>query len=110
MTEARFVPDQHHPVIPIMTRLAREAGIYDELLHADIQQRAAVTLIIEILDLISPNILAHPRTLPLSALTLRAYAELLETSAGLIRTVPHLAKLADQIHDREQHHRDGKRS
>lgn len=94
MTEARFVPDRDHPIIPIMARLARDAGTYDALLHADIRQRAAVTLLIEILDMLAPSVLAHPRVIPLSALTLRAYAELLTTSAELIETDPHLAKLA----------------
>jgi hypothetical protein len=107
MTEARYVPDQHHPVIAIMTRLATEAGMYDELLNADVQQRAAVTLIIEMLDMIAPNVLPHPRVLPLSALTLRAYAELIERSAELIEIDPQFAALANLIHDRE---RDRKRS
>lgn len=108
MSETLFVPDRDHPVIPIMARLAREAGTYDELLHADVRQRAAVTLTVEMLDMISPNMLAHPQTLPLTALALRAYAELLGASAELIETAPHLQHLVDE-HERH-HHRGGRRS
>jgi hypothetical protein len=68
-----------------------------DLGKADLQQRAAVTLIIEVLDMIAPQLVGVPRTLPLAALTLRAYAELLERGDGLIKTDPTLAALAEIV-------------
>jgi hypothetical protein len=92
MTELR-----NHPIVPIMARLAEDAGRRDELVNADIQQRAVVSLLTEILDMFAPQVLPLPRLLPFVTLTLRAYAELIERSAELLKTDPDLANLAESI-------------
>lgn len=78
----------HHPIMPIMARQAAEAGLDVDKINADIRQRAAATLLIELLDMGTQPIIAHPELIPIAALTLCSYGELLLRSQKIIAECP----------------------
>ena len=80
----------------IISRMVAERGLDADEINNDAQARAAMTLIIEILDMASPPMLANGRVLPLAAITLRAYAELLETSEHMLGN-PKIRDLVEQV-------------
>lgn len=78
----------YHPALRIMSRRAAEAGIDIETINGDVQQRAVIALIVELLDMIAGDLLAHPEVLPTVGLALHSYAELIERSAEAIDETP----------------------
>jgi hypothetical protein len=86
---------KHHPITTIMGRLAHEQGIDVDKINASTQQRAAITLIVELLDMATAPIMTHPDVVPAAALALRGYAELLETATETINADPNLSGLRD---------------
>ena len=77
-----------HPVLRIMAEHAAETGLDVDAFNADPQQRATATLIIDLLDMATQPVIAHPDLIPVAVLTLNSYAELLTRSQQLIAETP----------------------
>jgi hypothetical protein len=77
-----------HPVTRIMAEHAAECGLDIDTFNADTRQRAAASLIIELLDMATQPIIAHPELIPAAVLTLHSYAELLARSRQVIVETP----------------------
>ena len=88
-----------HPAATIMSRRAAEAGIDIAAFNADLQQRAATTLIFEMLDLLAPQVLCQPELLPTVSLALHSYAELLERSEEIIDDSPEFQEMIKTVHE-----------
>lgn len=84
---------KRHPITTIMGRLATEQGLDIDKINASTQQRAAITLLVELLDTATMPIMMHPDLVPAAALALRGYAELLETATETINADPNLSGL-----------------
>lgn len=90
-----------HPIQTIMGRMAAEQGIDVDKINASTQHRAAVTLLVELLDTATMPIILHTDLVPTAALTLRAYAELIEAATAAVNADPDLAALRDFARDAE---------
>jgi len=90
-------PRHVHPVQTIMGRLAAEQGLDVDAINHSTQQRAAITLLVELLDTATMPIMMHPDLVPAAALALRGYAELLETATETINDDPGLSGLRDFV-------------
>ena len=99
--------DTGHPALGILSQRAAEAGLDIDALNADVQSRAAVTLLLDVLDMATGPLVAHPRLLPLAALTLQSYAELLERSEVVIADSPQFRAMVAEHEraEREAHYR-----
>jgi hypothetical protein len=80
-------------------------------LQADMSARAMITLLVEVLDQATKPITHRPEYLPLAAITLRAYAELLDTADSMMRD-PEVQRFLDTLREElaEMFEREGKRS
>lgn len=85
-----------HPVTRIMAEHAAEAGFDVDAFNADVRQRAASTLLIDLLDMATQPIIAHPELIPAAVLTLNSYAELLARSRQLIAECPEFQEMIKQ--------------
>jgi hypothetical protein len=92
---------KRHPIQTIMGRMAHEQGIDVDKINGSTQHRAAVTLLVELLDTATIPILLHADLVPTAALTLRAYAELIESATAAVDADPSLAALRDFARDAE---------
>ena len=104
---------KRHPIQTIMGRMAAEQGIDVDQINHSTRHRAAITLLVELLDTATMPIIVHTDLVPAAALTLRAYAELIEAATEAINDSPDLAGLRDMVRDAETaaaYHRRGARS
>jgi phosphohistidine phosphatase SixA len=95
---------KRHPIQTIMGRMAAEQGIDVDKINASTQHRAALTMLVELLDTATMPIIVHTDLVPTAALTLRAYAELIESAAAVIDKTPEMRELRDIVRDVESAH------
>ena len=88
-----------HPVVRIMAEHATEAGLDVDAFNADVRQRATATLIIDLLDMATQPVIAHPDLIPVAVLTLNSYAELLLRSQQIIAETPEFQAMIKQYAD-----------
>lgn len=96
-----------HPALGILSQRAAEAGLDIDAINADVQSRAVVTLLLDVLDMATGPVVAHPRLLPIASLTLQSYAELLDRSEVIIADSPQFRAMVAECEraDREAHYR-----
>lgn len=94
----------HHPVTSIMGWRAAAAGFDIDAFNADVRQRAAATLIVEMLDMATQPIIAHPELIPAAAHTLHCYAELLLRSRQVIENCPEFQEMVRHHAEHDAQH------
>lgn len=99
--------DSGHPALGILSQRVTEAGLDVDAINADPQSRAVVTLLLDVLDMATGPVVAHPRLLPLAALTLQSYAELLDRSEVIIADSPQFRAMVAQHERAHRRHQNG---